>query len=32
MVARLESQPLTAEQKAQNMGTHWPRLWEAGFF
>jgi O-antigen ligase len=32
MVARLESQPLTAEQKALNTGTHWPRLWETGYF
>lgn len=32
MPARLADQPLTAAQQALNTGTHWPRLWEAGFF
>lgn len=30
--ARLENRPLTAEQRAANPGTYWPRLWGAGYF
>lgn len=27
-----EGAPLDAQEQAHNRGTHWPRLWEAGYF
>jgi hypothetical protein len=30
--ARVRGEPLSSAEQAVNQGTHWPRMWEAGYF